>query len=68
MWLGPWQSVCLREASSYRRCLLAEVLLYMFSKKVLLDLLTGIEANDVGALLEQFLEYEEKQGTVCAIL
>lgn len=22
----------------------------------------GIEANDVGALLEQFLEYEEKQG------
>ena len=25
--------------------------------------LTGIEANDVSALLEQFLEYEEKQGT-----
>ena len=24
---------------------------------------TGIEANDVSALLEQFLEYEEKQGT-----
>lgn len=24
--------------------------------------LIGIEANDVSALLEQFLEYEEKQG------
>ncbi len=24
--------------------------------------ISGIEANDVSALLEQFLEYEEKQG------
>lgn len=26
------------------------------------ELIEGIEANDVGTLLEQFLEYEEKQG------
>ena len=29
--------------------------------------LTGIEANDVSALLEQFLEYEEKQGTLWSL-
>lgn len=27
------------------------------------ELIEGIEANDVSTLLEQFLEYEEKQGT-----
>ena len=29
-----------------------------------LNILIGIEANDVSTLLEQFLEYEEKQGVV----
>ena len=38
-----------------------------FELKVNVNNLIGIEANDVGALLEQFLEYEEKQGIACTL-
>ena len=40
----------------------AKLVSYLDFKFTLFYLAIGIEANDVGTLLEQFLEYEEKQG------